>query len=81
MTARNKRFDRGSLRVQVALIARLFGPLPLSRSMPYRSRWFAGPGRSLLLATSEGQGVRPLHPCSLLARTTLARRQAAPKGN
>ena len=37
-------------------------PLALQPFHAFRSRLFARHGRSLLLATSEGQGLSPLHP-------------------
>ena len=48
-----------------------------SNPLPFRPPWpsapaVAGPGRSLKLARTEGQGLTPLHPCSLRSHAASA---------
>lgn len=60
-----KSLPRASFGVQGAFVASLLFPLPFRLSRPTARAISLGRGRSLRLAKSEGQGVRPLHPGSL----------------
>lgn len=58
-------------------------PLAPQSSPAIRSLWFAGPGRSLALATSEGPGLRPGTPAGtpFAARTPLRRGKLSDETN